>query len=192
MKKGRMKWEEWLPDGLHPQYRGSLSYAQSVISYLEKELETSDVCGKRPCKGLPAPLDPNNWEKAYTLPFSVVKLEGPCKIRRWPHSIWMEYVLDTSAVGAGLSFEFTGRGLSLGFDFGKTSAEFKYRLDDGEWVPVSRERPSWCGPQGWFRVSNIADDLQNCMHKFQLEVIHGDAPDCNGTNFTLAFIGVIP
>ncbi|HEX2948401.1 MAG TPA: hypothetical protein VHV83_02335, partial [Armatimonadota bacterium] len=30
VKAGRMRWEEWLPDGLHPQDRGSYSYAQSV------------------------------------------------------------------------------------------------------------------------------------------------------------------
>ncbi|MCD9023228.1 ROK family protein [Cohnella silvisoli] len=28
VKKGRMRWEEWLPDGLHPTERGSLSYGR--------------------------------------------------------------------------------------------------------------------------------------------------------------------
>jgi hypothetical protein len=41
VKKGRMTWDEWLPDGLHPTHRGSLSYGQSVISFLERERITA-------------------------------------------------------------------------------------------------------------------------------------------------------
>jgi len=36
--RGLMSWEEWLPDGIHPQHRGSLSYAQSVIAMLRRGL----------------------------------------------------------------------------------------------------------------------------------------------------------
>lgn len=39
VRRGRMNWEEWLPDGLHPTHRGSYSYAQSVIAFLQRELE---------------------------------------------------------------------------------------------------------------------------------------------------------
>lgn len=34
--------------------------------------------------------------------------------------------------------------------------------------------------------------LPPTTHLFELEVIHGDRPDCTGTNFVLALIGVIP
>ena len=99
--------------------------------------------------------------------------------------------MTTAAPGARLSFTFEGRVLALGFDFGTTSAEFRYRLDHGEWVTVVRERPTWCGPAGWYRLSVLADDLPTSTHECELEVIHGDRPECIGTSFHLALIGVV-
>lgn len=192
VKRGTMKWEEWLPDGLHPQYRGSLSYGASVIRFLREELREGTTGVKIPAGDrMSAPLNQMNWQNAYCLPFTHVTLEGPWKIMRWPHLVWMDQVLATAAVGAKMSFDFEGRGLSLGFDFGNTSAEFKYRIDGGEWKTSQRDRPDWCGASGWFRPENIADDLAWRTHHFELEVIHGDRGECRGTNFHLAFIGVI-
>ena len=187
--KGRMRWEDWLPDGLHPQQRGSLSYGQSVIAFLEKERARS----KRPAvsPALPPPLNPRHWEQAHCLPFSKVRLKGPWTIRRWSNLVWIDQTLSSAAPGAQLSFSFKGRGLSLGFDFGKKSAEFRYRLDGGEWQVSKRDRPTWCGDEGWFRISPIADDLPDGNHTFELEVIHGNDANCTGTNFNLALIGII-
>lgn len=83
--------------------------------------------------------------------------------------------------------------------FGKTSAEFNYRLDGGAWQKSNRERPDWCGADGWYRTFQVADDLTPGQHSFELEVVHG-VSDLNtvlpgnyaGTNFNLALIGVIP
>jgi lysophospholipase L1-like esterase len=198
--KGRMRWEEWLPDGLHPQHRGSLSYAQSVMPFLEKELAAAPsqeviLTGT----SLPAPLNVSNWEKACALPFSTVKLEGPWSIRNWPKLYWIDRVLHTSAVGARLSFAFEGRGLLLGFDFGRTSAEFMYRLDGGDWQASNRDRPDWCGTDGWYRTFLVADDLPNRSHTFEMEVVHGLAHsdavlpgNFTGTNINLGLIGILP
>jgi hypothetical protein len=191
--QGRMRWEEWLPDGLHPQSRGSLSYAQSVITYLEREL-LGDASTEALATGnaMPAPLNPCNWEGAYCLPFAQVKLAGPWTVQRWSKLVWIDQVLNTAAVGARLSFEFDGRGLSLGFDFGKSSAEFRYRLDGGEWKQSERDRPAWCPEDGWYRISSIADDLPAGRHMFELEVVHGNTANCTGTNFRMACIGIVP
>ncbi|RUT29567.1 SGNH/GDSL hydrolase family protein [Paenibacillus zeisoli] len=248
VQKGRMRWQEWLPDGLHPTQRGSLSYAHSVIKFLERELverqaepardepgaelraepETesgygsgSDLRAKPEFElgtqpesesglnygsdnGLnngstpgsstwnrPDPLNPNNWERVEHVPFENMKWQGPWVIRRWVNLEWIDRVLETAAVGAKLSFEFEGRGLALGFDFGKASSEFKYRLDGGEWKISSRDRPSWVGDEGWFRLLVIADDLTEGPHEIEIEVIHGSAESCTGTDFRLAFAGVI-
>ena len=190
---GRMRWEEWLPDGLHPQACGSLSYAESVIAFLAAELqgtpaETTISSGD----DRPAPLDPRHWEGGSILPWEDVRLEGPWTLRRWPHLVWMDQVLSTAAVGARLSFSFTGRGLALGFDFGTTSAEFRYCLDGGAWAVSQRDRPDWCPAGGWYRLTLIAEDLTPGEHTFELEVVHGDGLRCTGTNFHLALIGVLP
>ncbi len=192
VRTGGMRWEEWLPDGVHPQHRGSLSYAQSVTAFLERELLTAPSPGAIPVgEARPPAADAKHWESATVLPFSQVQTQGPWVMRRWLQMPWMEYVLTTAAPGARLSFTFEGRALVLGFDFGTTSAEFRYRLDNGGWVSVMRERPSWCGPSGWYRLSILADDLPTFFHECELEVIHGDRPECTGTNFNLALIGVV-
>jgi len=189
VQAGQMRWEEWLPDGLHPQHRGSLSYAQSVISFLHRELQ-GDAGPHRPA--MPPPLNPRHWESARLLPWDQVRTTGPWTVRRWPHHGWIDLTLDTAAPGARLAFSFEGRALSLGLDFGKASANFRYRLDSPDWKPVLLDRPPWLGlASGWYRIVNIADDLPRGRHEFELEVVHGDTPECAGTNFRLGLIGVV-
>jgi len=193
VRKGRLRWEEWLPDGLHPTERGSLSYAQSVIAFLQNELsEPSPIVETAEASSMPEPLNPFHWEQAYSLSLSEIRTEGPWVTRRWPHVEWIDQVLDTSAIGARLSFQFVGRGLSLGFDFGNYSSEIRYRLDKGPWMTSNRERLDWCPDDGWYRIYSIADDLPVGPHEFEMEVVHGDTKDCRGTNCRLALVGIIP
>lgn len=145
VRKGRMDWDEWLPDGLHPTHRGSLSYAQAAIAYLERELqpEDADSSGVSPGESgnrasttgmMPAPLNDKHWGRVSQLSFADVATEGPWTIRRSSRSVWIDRMLATSAVGAKLSFAFEGTGLALAFDFGKRSADFRYRIN-GESLP---------------------------------------------------------
>ncbi len=192
VKSGWMKWEEWLPDGLHPTHRGSYSYAQSVIKYLESELIEDPNQNAIPCQDdLPEALNPNNWEHTTILPFDEVSLKGPWYLRRHSAMPWVDQVLETAAIGAELSFKFEGRGISLGFDFGTYSSEFRYRVDQGEWVDMVRARPDWCPDRGWYLITTLADDLMGGVHEVELLVTHGNSDVCKGTNFRLALIGVI-
>jgi hypothetical protein len=200
VQRGRMRWEEWVPDGLHPQFRGSLSYAQSVMAYLERELRTHpSPAAILMGANLPAPLNPRHWADAYRLPWSEIQTEGPWTLRRWPKLVWIDQVLRSTAVGARVKFEFEGRGLLLGLDFGKASAEFRYCLDGGEWKLSGFDRPDWVGADGWYRTLLVGDDLPGQRHTFELEVFHGNpggnsavAHLYSGTNFNLALVGVIP
>lgn len=197
VQAGRMRWEEWLPDGLHPQQRGSLSYGQCVSQFLERELGGSQaptptaVAVSAEPDALPEPLHPGHWQGARMVPLDSLQCFGSWRLRRWAGLSWIDQILETSAVGDRLQFEFSGRVLAMGFDFGKTSAEFRYRLDDGDWVDEVRERPDWVGPEGWYRISILAEDLGPGPHRCELEVLHGDRPDCTGTNFRLAMVGVV-
>lgn len=209
--KGRMTWDEWLPDGLHPTYRGSLSYGQSVIALLERELTAAPHATapqavalheaapnadadtpEPPLRALPEPFNPNHWARTELVPFEEVQLEGPWTIRRAAAVMpRVDRLLSTSAIGAKLSFSFTGRGLVLIFDFGKKSAEFIYRLDGGEAVAANRDRPDWCLDGGWLRPYWIADELPEGRHHIELEVVHGNREDCRGTDFHLGIIGIL-
>lgn len=62
VKAGKMKWREWLPDGLHPEHRGSLSYAESVISLLNEKFAVDNKKHSTRKYQLPTAHNPDNWE----------------------------------------------------------------------------------------------------------------------------------
>lgn len=193
VRAGQLPWESWLPDGIHPQHLGSQRYADSVNAFLARELRAKSARpGRTGAAGaLPAPLNPKHWENARILPWDDMTTTGPWQLVRWPHVPWIDQVLTSAAPGATLAFAFSGRGLLLGFDFGKTSSEFRWQLDGGEWHTEKRERYDWVGDQGWFRPTLIADDLKPGKHRFNLVVTHGGAAGCRGTHCRLAFAGVL-
>jgi hypothetical protein len=89
----------------------------------------------------------------------------------------------------------------LGFDFDKSSAEFRYRLDGEPWKLSDRDRLEWLGAEGWYRTFVVAEDLTGGNHTFEMEVIHGNYQgdlDYNqglrfsGTNMNLGLIGILP
>ncbi len=191
VKRSLLRWEEWLPDGLHPTTRGSYAYGESVIAFLKEELALTGEAAAEAEFSLPDPLHPRHWGNAEAYPLERITTSGPWTLRRWPYYEWIDRVLETSAVGAALMIEFEGCGIALGFDFGRTSAEFRYRFDGGEWKEERRERPDWVGADGWFRLSVLETDLEPGLHRLELEVTNGNHPGCSGTNFRLGLAGII-
>jgi hypothetical protein len=198
VQRGLMRWEEWLPDGLHPTSRGSYSYAQSVIAFLETQL--GDCFGDSSTSGnelpilscnLPEPLEPSHWQSAKVMSIDSICTEGPWVMKRWLDYEWLDHVLETNTIGAKLSFTFKGRGVALAFDFGKASADFKYRIDNGDWNVVLLDRPDWVGSSGWLRLSTLAETLAAGEHYVELEIVHSNDPACQGFNFRLGLVGII-
>jgi hypothetical protein len=192
VQRGLLTWPEWLPDGLHPEQRGSLSYAQSVIATLAPALSREDTCAPATrAPALPPLLTPGAWQRAGFVPFRSVHLHGPWSVRRWHTCLGMDRALHSTAPGAGLSFDFEGRGLVLGFDFGRMSGEVRYRVDGGAWGTTQRERAPWVGDSGWFRPEVIAEDLPAGRHRFELETISAVHVGGIAATTTIAFFGVL-
>lgn len=183
---GRMRWEDWLPDGLHPEQRGSLSYAEAVITGINQGLALRG----RP-KPLPRPLDTLCWEKPRFIPFGALERTGPWTERRWGALNWIDQVLFTTAPGATLCGEFRGRHLVAGFDFGSASSEVRWRIDGGPWQTSVRDRPAWCGTSGWYRPLVLGENLTSGLHTFELETVHGDTPECTGCTTCIAFLASV-
>ncbi len=192
VKQGRMTWAQWLPDGIHPQERGSLSYAQAVCKFLESELDKPDIQHGRSMPQLIEPLHASHWQHSFMFPFDEMKLTGPWIVRRRRDMASVNQELFTSAPGARLSFTFEGRGLTLASLFGKMSAEYRYRLDHGDWIFSNRDRSGWCpGQLGYPRLDLIADDLNEGIHSFEMEIVHGNGLNCKSTNFHFIFAGIV-
>lgn len=192
VETGLLRWEEWLPDGLHPEHRGSLSYAQAVIAFLQRELLEAPRPDAAPSGvHLPPPLDTRCWQNVSQIPYADIARTGPWTERRWGQLNWIDQVLHCTAPGATLTARFEGRGLVAAFDFGTTSAEFRWRIDGGEWRVSERERPAWVGPSGWFRPTVLAEDLAPGEHTLDFETTRGLRPDCTGCTTDLVFLGVV-
>ncbi len=202
VRAGLLKWDEWLPDGLHPMHRGSLSYGQSVIAYLEREFENaaaraeldenSDYDAESTFRAFPVPYSMNHYERTGFVPFDEVTTEGPWLIH---HSAslpaWCGRMLCTAAIGAKLSFAFVGRGAVITHVHSKRSAEFLYRVDREEWQASNRTRSEFLWDDGRPHVYWLAENLMCGVHHVELEVTQGNGPRCTGTDFHLMHIGVI-
>jgi lysophospholipase L1-like esterase len=182
LKAGRMTWDAWLPDGLHPQYLGSSIYAEILVKYLENELVSSDVSPIPYGKNLPAPCNKNHFQNIYEIPFDSIDLKGPWSQMREVKLPWYRTALVTAADGAKLSLEFEGRVLCAMLNFGKMSGVLKYRIDNGQWQEFVGERCSWVPDKDWCKPVLFTDDLDNGSHHFELKVTHGNREECKGTN----------
>lgn len=197
---GRLTMEQWLPDGLHPHEYGSRIYAECVIEYLQQQLLAPDevfaarlgedkdkaslsarIAGRASrvisqnsyndqSVELPPALDQLCWEHVSELPLQEIAACGSWLQQRWHSYEWIDHMLETSSIGDSLSFTFEGRGLMLLFDYGSGSAEFQYRLDEGEWQFSNRDLPDWVGEEGWLRLFDCGDGLTSGKHTFQLVV----------------------
>ena len=164
---GLMRYEEWLPDGVHPQDRGSFSYGQSVLKFIEPEINSDK--SRAP---LPEPIMEDNWENCQMIPFEHVRWCKPWRLR--DNSLFRiknEY-LDTSAAGARLEFEFEGTGVAMVLMKGVMAARFKYRIDSGEWTeePGGTAAEWWQGKNDWCKFMTLSEGLPYGRHTFEMEV----------------------
>lgn len=146
VRRGIARYDQWLPDGLHPQYYGSSLYAEPIIDLLRTELfGTVKIPEKRTLK--PA-RNNKNWQDASILPWNQVAWDGPWQLQasyNWP---WVDYVLHTHADGAHMRFSFSGRGFALFYDFGLLAAAYDISVDCQPSVRVRFDYESWCGESG--------------------------------------------
>lgn len=191
VRLGRLKWHQWLPDGLHPSHLGSHCYGEAVSSLLEQAIPSDalDHAPSPPC--LPDPIYKPHWQNTSLLELTSVKVEGPWVMKRIHDYKHIEQVLETHAVGARLCVNFSGRGLVLIIEYGKIAAEFKYRIDGGEWMVSSRLRHDWMGERGCVTPFVVSDELPYRGHMFELEVIHGNSVEYSGTEFRLGGVFVL-
>lgn len=183
-RNGLMRFEEWLPDGLHPQSRGSYSYAQSVLKFIEPELT-----GDSPRAPFPEPLMKDNWENCEIIPFDDIKWCKPWRLRDNSRFHIRNEYLDTSAAGAKLTFDFEGSGAALVLMKGVMAAFFKYRIDGGEWItePGGEAVEMWQGENDWFKFITLCEGLPRGKHTCEIEVMANP----KGSRCCFEMIGVL-
>ena len=190
-KKGLMRYEEWLPDGLHPQNFGSSIYSRSVCDFLKQALSKERHLGARESKYLPKSLMTDNWENAYLYDLSQMKKYGPWLLYRSHSLVWTDLILYTSSAGSRMEFKFDGTGAILFNQFGKLSSELKYSVDGGESVTTVRERQEWMGEQGYPCATILGQNLESGLHTVEIEVVHSGMEGRTGTICEVLYIGIL-
>jgi lysophospholipase L1-like esterase len=191
VRRGALPWVDWLPDGLHPEARGSWVYARAVTDFLADALAPA-ASPRRPAgSSLPARLDSACWERVSRAREQDMVGEGGWTWRHGEFSPGLTEVWHAMAPGARLRGRFHGRGLVLGFDFGHLAGEVRCRVDGGDWHRTERDCPAWCGDCGWVRLWLVADDLPPGEHHWELETLSAQRGGRWTSLTLLGLIGII-
>lgn len=188
VRSGRLKWEEWLPDGIHPDHYGSSLYAQPVIELLQTALH-----GDEPARILPAPLYGDDWSGAYTVPWEEVRRIGPWRLNREYRIAAVDRIMTSYSPDAMLEARFRGTGVVVHQKYNFYAADIAYRLDGGDWLRVIEERYDWSkDAKNWIRSCVLAIDLANAEHRLELRGVWGEKECAAGINMEISCIGVLP
>jgi hypothetical protein len=189
LNSGRLLWAEWLPDGLHPGDTGSHVYAVPVIQLLQDEYANA---AETPCV-VPAPLFPQQWEKAHKLPLDDIKRHGGAwRMVRKYRSPTVDRMLTTGSLKSWLSFSFRGTGFIIFVRFDSYHSDYRYKIDDGDWILKNDARPEWCANvSDWIRHDLAASGLPEGEHRVVVEPVFGSNGLCRGSDFELCDIGII-
>ena len=191
LKRGELRYDEWLPDLLHPQYAGARLYARPVCDLLEQELETVNPARQLSGDRLPAPYNPKNYEYLRLLSWDEVELDGPFTVERSQRLSAVSQFLCTSAPGAKITVTFDGTGLLMAEMFGSDTCEYHISVDGGEPTLTNRDRPAWAGKEGWLRTERLCEDLPFGRHTVTLTTEFPAAESATGILTRIGMFAVV-
>lgn len=187
--RGMLRWEEWLPDGLHPENIGSRFYAKPVYELLKHALEDSD--GTSLCRQTPE-IFSDNWEFAETFPLDRVQRIGYWRLYRCLDLPLVRQILSSTCIGSRLRFSFTGTGLVLTLSFGWMAADYRWRINDGKWHTEAYERPEWMDDYNWLKTKTLIHGLKKGTYTAEFEILPPKADAAHkGTAFEVCAIGIL-
>lgn len=145
---GLVRFDEWLPDGLHPSYRGSSIYSNAVKDLFTNALATSNKHELEETKSM-TDLPWNNIIEP-----TMVNFKGPW-IKKTMFEHWVDDFYWTSSPNAEITVEGSGSYFVIGNKYGPGSSEIQYSINDGQWISVERTKESWIVGQSWYRQEII-------------------------------------
>ncbi len=188
VRNGILRYEEWLPDRLHPETTGSWFYGKIVCEWLFTALDRDeDEVTDFP----EIPMYTDEFEHTHVIRFDEIKFSNPWKLRSISCGFQFQEKLETSAIGATIEIPFAGTGMGIVQPFGRQAAALGVSVD-GEDMRVLKEIPSeWEGDLGYHRYWLICRGLPRANHIVKLTNLYSDAPGSIGTRLAIAMIGII-
>ncbi|MBQ8812912.1 MAG: SGNH/GDSL hydrolase family protein [Lachnospiraceae bacterium] len=186
-QQGLYQHHEWMPDGLHPQSFGSNIYAHCVKEFFKLALTEQNERGS-----MPEAMYENNWENVTLLTDHDMVIHGNGYFYRAYHTIPVDLVFHTKAVGAKLSFDFYGTGCVAVHMVGMKSYALAYRIDNGEWIERQNDKYDWMEELKDFNFKVLARNLERKKHHVEIKAILSDSPKGIGDVLEIPFVAIIP
>ena len=187
---GMLRYDQWLPDNLHPRELGSKIYADAVISLLSERL---DRVPEMPIQiELEAPVDVDHWEHATHVNLSMVEFDGPWFAYRSHSLVWADKIYTTNVAGSRIRVQFEGRGIYLISNFGKKSADYFYSIDKQDFQCSQQDYPQWCADIGWMRAQMLAYPVAPGNHMIEIEIVNPMKQNPTAIRFDLIGFMIVP
>ncbi len=192
VKRGRLRYEEWLPDGLHPSYSGSRFYAAPVLELLKEELRRAGEETVKQAGEMPAPMFDGEYDRAWILPFDKMARRGYWFEQQPLVLPLIRRTLSSFAPGSSLEFDFVGSGFVVMVDYGNCAADFNYRIDGGDLKCSDFPKKAWI-QSGWGVMKYVVEDhLSYGTHRVELELCLKPDGEAEGCNLDICYVGILP
>lgn len=143
LQRGLLRYEEWLPDGLHPEYRGSHVYALKLFECVQECLVIESI-------RVNVEAYQESFENLERISLKEMHKEGPWIIKT-TFDKWINEFLYTTSMNTSLSFKTTARMIMMGTIFGSTMSDLEVSINGSEFQLVERKQEAWAGEDGWYR-----------------------------------------
>lgn len=130
---GKLTFEQFSKDGVHPTDRGHALYAEAVKPLLVAAKAAFKPEQQPPKRALPAPLTSAPMVAAHCLPYEMAKLEGDWQLGRESPTATFRHVLVSDSPGATLSLRFKGAGIGIFDAVGPDTGDLEFSVDGGAW-----------------------------------------------------------
>jgi hypothetical protein len=135
IKEGKIKWEGFSGDSVHPNQAGCDMYTQCIEDFLATCWKDPKPAAATPAP-LPAPLDPLCYENGRFIPLEAAKVkQGFVREKKWTVKQTCNFappvdVLACTEPGSELSLDFTGRAIGIYTIIGMDAGVIEYAIDD--------------------------------------------------------------
>lgn len=183
---GKLKWEDFSIDVVHPKDLGYKMYADHIISCLTQWKENAAA---KP-HTLPEPLRKDNWENAGMVFANTVERSSgwttetdPVMAKRFPH---FPNLLLATKPGETLKFRFKGTHFGIYDVTGPDSGELDV-IVDGKLIGTVNLWDQWAKSYR-SAFATLAKDLEDTVHNVELRISDKKSPESKGNAMRIGFI----
>ncbi|MBT7164466.1 MAG: SGNH/GDSL hydrolase family protein [Victivallales bacterium] len=184
IKEGKIKWEDFASDAVHPHQGGCDMYTQCIQDFLDTCWQDKALA-PIPATPLPERLDPICYEKGRFIPLEKADVkQGFKRERKWTVKPTCNFsppvdVLACTEPGSELSLEFEGRAIGIYTIIGMDAGVIEYAIDDQPFQKADQFDhycPRFHRPQHKI----FADDLEPGTHTIIIRSAAGKNPKSEG------------